>query len=492
MNFLNFLNFFLFLPGDHKKKDSTFFLPLPQITTTLTNSDITGLFFNTCRLLKVPSKFISSNFSHLKALSIKSSKLREISRNDLKPLVNLEVLSLNGNDLKYLPADLFIDFKHLKSLSFANNKIQLVGLEIFDHLNGLNFVDLRGNENFDVLMNVQDENQNLAVVKNLSELREIFEARMFATSTEDSKWKQKIEELKRNFEAIEREKIDIEKRCLELTESYESLIESQQISLISLEEAEMKLKNQKKLIDEMKDSKKRLKVDEDVPMDQGPSTHPLTSQQSFSNSSLSLQFFNKLNSQEIDANLCKKFIENSSIFNEILQILTSNDFKDFTIRIADENFKVHKFILAARSPVLAEMMKENFSAESLSLENIPVEIFKELLKFFYGGKVEINERNAKEIFMAAGRLKMKELQDISSKILVNLVSESNAVEMLKLSNKYNHEELREKSFEEIQKFFNDKPLKSELAYDYEKVFKLIEAKKKIDEMMKSLEDEMES
>jgi hypothetical protein len=64
--------------------------------------------------------------------------------------------------------------------------------------------------------------------------------------------------------------------------------------------------------------------------------------------------------------------------------------------------------------------------------------------------------------------------------------------MLKLSNKYDHEKMREKSFEEVQKFFDEKPLKAELAFDYEKVLKLIEAKKKIHEMVKNLEEEMET
>lgn len=218
----------------------------------------------------------------------------------------------------------------------------------------------------------------------------------------------------------------------------------------------------------------------------------MTPLENLSISTLSLQLFNKLNSHEIDSKLCKNFIDNPSLFRDISEILSSDDFKDFTISIGAEDFKVHKFILAARSPLIAEMMRENFSAENLSLENIRVDIFRVILKFIYGEKVEINQQNAKEIFMAAGTLNLLELQKISLDILVDTVEDSNALEMLKLSNKYNHTELRQKSFEEIQKFFEDKPLKPELAFDYEKVLKLVEAKKKIEEMMKSLEEEMKA
>ena len=61
-------------------------------------------------------------------------------------------------------------------------------------------------------------------------------------------------------------------------------------------------------------------------------------------------------------------------------------FKDFSIKIEDREFKVHKFLLAARSPTLAEMIKNNPDADELQLVDISVEIFEKILKYLYVSK----------------------------------------------------------------------------------------------------------
>lgn len=213
------------LKGDHKKRENSSFLT----SSTNNNNDVCGLFFTSCELLQVPSTLISAHFKYLKALSIKSSKISEISREDLKSLSNLEVLSLNGNFISYLPTDLFIDFKNLKSFSAANNRIKMIGLEIFDHLKLLNFVDLSGNENYNLCVG------NLTNVENFEKVREVLKRKLFATTDE------KFEELKQKLAKSESERQILAQKVHELNESNETLIQSQQISVIALEEAQKNL-----------------------------------------------------------------------------------------------------------------------------------------------------------------------------------------------------------------------------------------------------------
>ena len=57
--------------------------------------------------------------------------------------------------------------------------------------------------------------------------------------------------------------------------------------------------------------------------------------------------------------------------------------EDFTIKIDEKEFKVHKLILAARSPTIAEMIENNLDANELNLVDLSVEIFEKILEFIY-------------------------------------------------------------------------------------------------------------
>ena len=55
---------------------------------------------------------------------------------------------------------------------------------------------------------------------------------------------------------------------------------------------------------------------------------------------------------------------------------TDDTLKDFHIQINDQKFAVYKILLAARSPTLAEMLRNNPEVKNLNLTEIPVEIFE--------------------------------------------------------------------------------------------------------------------
>lgn len=74
---------------------------------------------------------IEKIMSKIKHIKIKNSKLRKITQNDLKNLINLDYLDLSGNEIKILPENLFEFNPNLTKLSFNHNKIFFVDPNAF-------------------------------------------------------------------------------------------------------------------------------------------------------------------------------------------------------------------------------------------------------------------------------------------------------------------------------------------------------------------------
>lgn len=90
----------------------------------------------------------SSIFLNLTELTINNCGLQELTRDDLKGLVNLKKMFVDSNNLSSLPSDLFNDLKKLKVISFHSNKLEVVNSEMLLPIvgNGLTKVDFRCNK----------------------------------------------------------------------------------------------------------------------------------------------------------------------------------------------------------------------------------------------------------------------------------------------------------------------------------------------------------
>ena len=86
---------------------------------------------------------------------------------------------------------------------------------------------------------------------------------------------------------------------------------------------------------------------------------------------------------EFIKNFVKKLSVKNEVFTDILSYIHDESSKDIKITIKSREFKVHKFLLAARSPQLAELLQNNPEVENLHLVDIPIEIFEQILNFIY-------------------------------------------------------------------------------------------------------------
>jgi cell division protein FtsB len=140
---------------------------------------------------------------------------------------------------------------------------------------------------------------------------------------------------------------------------------------------------------------------------------------------------------------------------EIMKLTEKKENKasNFTVGVDGKVFRVDKEVLAANSPVLKKLIDENRDADHLELEDITEKTFKEILNFMYTRKLSNNATNLLELFSSSARLQMKELMDVTAKILIEKVTPDTALDVLKLSKKFGHEELSKKAFSELKKNF---------------------------------------
>jgi len=184
----------------------------------------------------------------------------------------------------------------------------------------------------------------------------------------------------------------------------------------------------------------------------------------------------------------QKFSTNIIKFHE-----TDKSFIDFHIQIDDREFPVHKFLLAARSPTLAEILKNNPEVENLNLVDISVEIFEIILKFLYTDELPgDNGTNFLHLFAAAGKLKIEELKEYAATKLIDQTDEKNALDILKISNKYEHDELRQFAYGKIKEENPKIEFKDEWSKDVETLIKIIEAFKMKEEAIKKAEEEFKN
>lgn len=94
--------------------------------------------------LNIP-EIICRQFSSLEELILMSSKIEFLTIQSLENCVNLKVLSLEHNNITFLPNLVFSHSPHLEILDLSNNQIDMISDYSFNGTS-LMFINLEGNE----------------------------------------------------------------------------------------------------------------------------------------------------------------------------------------------------------------------------------------------------------------------------------------------------------------------------------------------------------
>ena len=121
---------------------------------------------------------------------------------------------------------------------------------------------------------------------------------------------------------------------------------------------------------------------------------------------------------------------------------------DTILVVEGEGFPVHKNILAASSAYFLSLftsdMREKQQNE-VKLEGFKSFVMNDLLNYIYTGEVEITEENVKELVFAGDYLLIDSLKDKGSFFLEKTLSPSNCLSVRAFSEKFDCEDLMDKS-----------------------------------------------
>jgi hypothetical protein len=146
---------------------------------------------------------------------------------------------------------------------------------------------------------------------------------------------------------------------------------------------------------------------------------------------------------------------------------------DVTIVVGNENFKTHRCVLSARSPVFQAMFSHKNAVENVKRE-IHVEDFDgktidAMLRFLYTGEISSNV-DFENLLRAASKYCIEDLKSYCCGYLMSLMDANNAISILLLSQQYDCEKLKKYAIHYVTKQNPLAFMKKELFKDIENVY----------------------
>uniref|UniRef100_A0A0N5BHN7 BTB domain-containing protein n=1 Tax=Strongyloides papillosus TaxID=174720 RepID=A0A0N5BHN7_STREA len=124
----------------------------------------------------------------------------------------------------------------------------------------------------------------------------------------------------------------------------------------------------------------------------------------------------------------------------------SSIFYDCVIKVEDTEIKVHKAVLAARSPVFYDIFNstsDQSQTNIIEIRDFNIEVVREMLKYIYTDEVSDIQDMTNEMFEIANKYELDRLKAISEQSMCNSLSVENVLERFALSDKYPTERLKE-------------------------------------------------
>ena len=124
------------------------------------------------------------------------------------------------------------------------------------------------------------------------------------------------------------------------------------------------------------------------------------------------------------------------VAEKLNQIIDDQDFTDFTLTVKGEALRCHKLTLAVHSPVIHAMLKSGMSdvaKQSFSLDDIPLEIVRKILKFMYVGKISIDPEEYIDLLKASDYLQMDVLTEMCINGVSSILKPDNVISWLEVA-----------------------------------------------------------
>ena len=132
----------------------------------------------------------------------------------------------------------------------------------------------------------------------------------------------------------------------------------------------------------------------------------------------------------------KKYCDH--VADKLDQIINDQDFTDFKLTVKGEALYCHKLTLAIHSPVLCAMLKSEMSEvskQTFSLDHIPLDIVRKILKFMYVGEISLDTEQLMDLLKASDYLQMEVLREMCVSEVPAILKPDNIIPWLEVTTK---------------------------------------------------------
>ncbi|KAK2868847.1 hypothetical protein Q7C36_000718 [Tachysurus vachellii] len=129
-------------------------------------------------------------------------------------------------------------------------------------------------------------------------------------------------------------------------------------------------------------------------------------------------------------------------------------FTDCSLFVGGQEFKAHKSILAARSPVFNAMFEhkmEESKKNRVDISDVEPDVFREMMVFIYTDKAPNLEKMADHLLAAADKYALERLKVMCEEALCNSLSVENVADILILADLHSAEQLKTQAIDFINR-----------------------------------------
>lgn len=131
------------------------------------------------------------------------------------------------------------------------------------------------------------------------------------------------------------------------------------------------------------------------------------------------------------------------------RLFESESFSDATLIVEGKEFRIHRALLAARSPVFARMFESDMEEKRsgcVRIEDASSTVMKQALYYIYTGKIDdLTLTHAPELYSVADKYEIMDLKSRCSEFMVKNLDAESACEILIIADLHNDEKLKEAS-----------------------------------------------
>ncbi len=143
----------------------------------------------------------------------------------------------------------------------------------------------------------------------------------------------------------------------------------------------------------------------------------------------------------------KAIVAEAAVARDIASALTDEALCDITFIVGSQRFKAHRVICCCRSEYFRSMllggMKESSQSE-IHIPDVTPRAFGDILRYIYGGSVNMGSEYLLELVHAAEMFCLESFAHSLKEHLMQIISQTNAIEVLLSTDAYNMPEIKSK------------------------------------------------